>query len=358
MTTESAVWEWTGATREALAGFLERRHLVDGEITTTAIGDGHSNLTYLVSDGSRRMIVRRPPPPPLPAGAHDVLREARFLTALAGSAVPVPRVLATAAAGEVLDVPFYVMDVVEGPIVTTRTPSPLDSPLRRREVGESLIDTLADLHAVDWRARGLADAGRPEGFNSRHFRRMQRLIAAGDGSAPPEFESIEGWLGSHVPAESGASIVHNDFRLGNVVLAADGPGRVVGVLDWELTTIGDPLFDLGYFLASVPMAGAARTPTEDLATAMLEDGYPDRQELADRYATRTGADLTHLPWYITLALWKLAVLYEYGRRRAESGTGDDYYADAGLVRSFLTAAHSAAGMEPPAERAAGAEMQS
>jgi aminoglycoside phosphotransferase (APT) family kinase protein len=342
VTSETAAWQWSSATLATLTAFLRDRGLTDGAITTKPIGDGHSNLTYLVSDGLRRVIVRRPPPPPLPRGAHDVLREARFLRALEGSSVPVPTVLATAPAGVVFDVPFYVMSVVDGPVVTERTPAPLDTPERRREIGESLVDTLAELHAVDWRARGLSDIGRPEGFNERHFRTMRRLIAAPDGATPPAFTEIEAWLTAHVPAESGAAIVHNDFRLGNVVLAPAGPGRVAGVLDWELTAIGDPLFDLGYFLASVPVEGEPLTPTGAFATALLEEGYPGRHDLAERYATRTGADLTHLPWYEALSLWKLAVLYEYGHRRAVAGGGDDYYADPALVTSFLDAAGRAA----------------
>ncbi|MBK0870355.1 phosphotransferase family protein [Saccharopolyspora sp. HNM0986] len=347
------VWEWTPETLDVLTGFLRVRGLCDGPVDTKRIGDGHSNLTYLVSDGTRRLVLRRPPPPPIPPGAHDMLREARLIGALDATDVPVPGVLATAEAHEVLDVPLYVMSLVEGPVVTTETPSPLDTRQARREVGESLIDTLADLHAVDWHAVGLADLGKPEGFNQRHLRRMGRLIADEDGCPPPHFEAIYSWLDAHVPPESGHTVVHNDFRIGNVVLAPERPGRVAAVLDWELATIGDPLFDVGYFLASVPERGTPMTPTAEFGTAMCEDGYPSRQELADRYAARTGRDLSGLDWYTALALWKLAVLYEYGRRRAVQGTGDEYYADPGLVRSFLEAAHRTAGLEPPQVPASG-----
>jgi aminoglycoside phosphotransferase (APT) family kinase protein len=261
--------------------------------------------------------------------------------------VPVAKVLATAQADEVIDVPFYVMSFADGPVVTTETPAPLDNPQVRREVGEALIDTLADLHAVDWKAAGLSDLGRPEGFNERHLRRMGKLVADADGSPPPHFAAIDSWLGTNVPPESGASIVHNDFRIGNVVLAPEAPGRIAAVLDWELATIGDPLFDVGYFLASVPEPGMVMAPTEELGTAMLEPGYPTRKELAYRYAERTGRDLGNLDWYTALALWKLAVLYEYGRRRAVRGVGDQYYADQALVQSFLAAAHRIADLEPP-----------
>ncbi len=333
-------WDWTGDQRDALARFLRERGICAGPVTTRRIGDGHSNLTFGVSDGERQVVVRRPPPPPTPAGAHDVMREAKLIGALAGTDVPVPRVLAAAPAGEVLDVPFYVMSYVEGDVITSATPAGLGTLADRRRIGEGLADTLAALHAVDWRARGLAGLGRPEGFNERHFRRMGRLIAGRDGRPPAVFAEIDAWLAARVPPESGATIVHNDYRLGNVIVGP--PGRVRAVLDWELATLGDPLFDVGYFLASYPVAGEPMTPTQELGVAALEAGYPTRAELAGRYATVTGRDLPDLRWYTVLALWKLAVLYEYGRRRAADGAGDGYYADPALVTSFLAAAERAA----------------
>nr|WP_207550508.1 phosphotransferase family protein [Parafrankia irregularis] len=344
-------WDWDASTHARLERFLADHDLCDGPVRTRRIGDGHSNLTYLVSDGTRQLVVRRPPPPPVPPGGHDVLREARLVAALRDSPVPVPAVLATAQAGDVLDVPLYVMSFADGPVVTTSTPASLGTPTSRRQIGEALIDTLADLHAVDWRARRLDDLGRPEGFNARHVRRLGRLVADARGTLPPEFAAAEAWLREHAPAESGASIVHNDFRIGNVILAPAPPGRVAAVLDWELATIGDPLFDVGYFLASVPEPGQPLTPTQLLGTAQLEDGYPSRAALAARYAERTGRDLggpalSRLTWYTTLAQWKLAALYEYSRRRAVAGTGDPYYTDPALVRSFLDAAHCCAGLPP------------
>jgi aminoglycoside phosphotransferase (APT) family kinase protein len=130
-----------------------------------------------------------------------MLREARFIAALHDTLVPVPEILATAGAGDVIDVPFYVMSVAEGPVVTTVTPAPLDSPTTRREIGESLIDTLTALHSVDWRAAGLQDVGKPEGFNARHLRSLSRLNADADGRSPAEFVAIERWLGDNVPEE-------------------------------------------------------------------------------------------------------------------------------------------------------------
>jgi aminoglycoside phosphotransferase (APT) family kinase protein len=329
------MWFWTCEQLERLGAFLAGRGLCGPAVTAHAIGDGHSNLTFLVSDGDSAVVVRRPPPPPLPPGAHDVLREARLLTALAESDVPAPRVLATAAAGELLDVPVFVMDFVEGTVITESTPAPSDDLGLRRRIGESLIDTLAALHRVPWRDVGLGDFGKPEGFNARQLRRMRSLIAL-DGTVPRSFTPLDEWLHAHVPPESASAIVHNDFRIGNMIVDLE-KGGVAAVLDWELATIGDPLADLGYLLTSYPAAGERLVPTAAMGTAVLEPGYPSRAELLDQYADRTGADLSNVDWYAALAMYKLAALYEYSRRRYEDGVGDPYYADPGQVAAFLTA---------------------
>ena len=349
--TGAAAGFLTPADQGALARFLRERGLCDGPLSVSPIGDGHSNLTYAVSDERRTVVVRRPPPPPAPPRANDVLREARLMGALQGTVVPVPAVLAIAQAGEVFDVACYVMSFAEGPVITAETPAALSQPGTRREIGENLIDTLAALHAVDWRAAGLGDLGRPEGFNARHLRRMERLVADDDGRIPPHFTPARDWLAARVPPESGHAIVHGDFRIGNVVIAPDAPGRVAAVLDWELATLGDPLLDVGYFLASVPGPEGPLTPVQEFGTAMLEDGYPDRASLAARYARHTGRDLSGLPWYTVMAQWKLAVLYEYSRRRTARGGGDPYYAGESLVASFLRAAHQAAELPVPGQPA-------
>jgi aminoglycoside phosphotransferase (APT) family kinase protein len=329
------MWSWSEHELQRLGSFLADRGLCGPAISARAIGDGHSNLTFLVSDGQSRVVVRRPPPPPLPPGAHDVLREARLLSALEGTDVPTPRVRAVAAAGELLDVPVYVMDFVDGVVITESTPAPSGNEELRRRIGESLVDTLAALHSVAWREIGLNDFGKPDGFNARQLRLMRSLIAV-DGSVPHAFAALDGWLHAHVPTESGIAVVHNDFRIGNMIVTIE-TGCVAAVLDWELATIGDPLADLGYLLTSYPMPGEPLVPTSAMGTAVLEPGYPGRAELLDRYADRTGADVSGINWYATLAMYKLAALYEYSRRRFENGVGDPYYADPGLVSSFLAA---------------------
>jgi aminoglycoside phosphotransferase (APT) family kinase protein len=335
------MWSWSETELQRLGRFLAERDLCCATVTAEAIGDGHSNLTFLVSDGQSRVIVRRPPPPPLPPGAHDVLREARLLTALSQTLVPAPRVLATVAADELLDVPVVVMDFVEGAVITESTPAPTQDWRLRRRIGESLVDTLAALHTVAWREVGLGDFGRPDGFNARQLGRMRSLIAV-DGAVPKSFAALDEWLQAHVPPESATSVVHNDFRIGNMIVDTR-TGCIAAVLDWELATIGDPLADLGYLLTSYPVEGEPLVPTSAMGTAVLEPGYPARSQLLDRYADRTGADLSNVNWYATLAMYKLAALYEYSRRRFEEGIGDPYYADPGLVSSFLGAGERMAG---------------
>lgn len=341
-------WTWSAPELLRLERFLGDLRLCRGPLRVRRIGDGHSNMTFLVTDGERQLVVRRPPIPPTPPGAHDVLREATLLKALHGTAVPVPTVLGTASAGDVIDVPLYVMNYIPGHVVTAQTPEPLATSRDRASIGDSLVETLVALHAIDWRARGLEQFGNPDGFNRRHFQRMRYLVADDQGRQPEAFREIDEWLGANVPPESGAAIVHNDFRLGNVMLAPDTPGRVASVLDWELAAIGDPLWDVAYLIGSYPVAGEELTPTRRLSTAVLEPGYPSKEHLTRLYAERTGADLANLRWYLAVVQWKLAVLYEYGRRRTLAGRGESYYADPAHVRELLNAAHIAAGLTLPA----------
>jgi aminoglycoside phosphotransferase (APT) family kinase protein len=329
------MWSWSEGELQQLGRFLADHELCGPAITAQTVGDGHSNLTFLVSDGHSRVVVRRPPPPPLPPGAHDVLREARLMAALERTDVPTPRVRAIAAAGELLDVPVFVMDFVDGAVITESTPAPSDDEPLRQHIGESLVDTLAALHKVAWREVGLGNFGKPDGFNARQLRRMRSLIAV-DGTVPRTFAALDDWLHAQLPPESGTAIVHNDFRIGNMIVDI-ATGCVAAVLDWELATIGDPLADLGYLLTSYPVPGEPLVPTSAMGTAVLEPGYPRRAELIARYADRTGADVSGVNWYATLAMYKLAALYEYSRRRFERGVGDPYYADPGLVSSFLAA---------------------
>ncbi len=320
---------------DPLEAFLLERGLVRGPLTVRRVGDGHSNVTRLVTGSDGAVVVRQPPPPPTPAGSYDVLREARTIAALAGSAVPVPTVLATAEAGQVLDVPLFVMSYEPGPVVTTQLPAALDDHEVRHRVGLALVDVLAGLHAVDRVAAGLR--GRADGSNLRHHRRFARLVADDEGGVPQEFVALDDWLVRHVPDETGASLLHHDFRLGNVVLDPSRPDPIVAVLDWELAAVGDPLADLGYLVATWAEPDRPLTPIEELGSATVAPGFPARVELAERYATLTGRDLAPLSWHVANAYWKLAVLYEFSRRRGQ----DPYYADPSLVTRLLAAGEAA-----------------
>jgi aminoglycoside phosphotransferase (APT) family kinase protein len=332
-------WQWGDETLAGLARILGERGLAgDGRLRPIPIGDGHSNLTYRIDGASRPLVLRRPPPPPFPAGSNDVKREARILSALAGSGVPVPEVYAVVDAGELLDVPFYVMGMVEGDVVTTRMPERFGQPEQARAMGFEQVDVISRLHAVDWREAGLETLGRPEGFNARHLARLSSLVRDGDGRLFDEFAPLFASLEDSCPAESGAALIHNDCRIGNLIWASDKSPRIAAVLDWELATIGDPLMDFAYVVASLPREGEARTPVQDLATACLAEGFPNASELAERYRQDTGADLANLNWFLALVNWKLAALYAYSRRKGDDPYFDD---DAHVSRFLAEAAHHA-----------------
>ena len=335
----SAPFDFTHQHLAAVTRFLAARGIDVGPFRVEPVGNGHSNLTFVLRGESGTLVLRRPPAPPLPPGANDVLREARIIAALRGSSVPVPEVLATAEAGEVFDVPCFVMTFVPGVVIADRTPAALATREERSRIADGLVDAMVALHRVDRRDVGVR--GRPEGSNLRHLARFGRLVATADGTPPPGFADLDAWLIAHAPQESGAALLHNDLRLGNVLIAAEPPARVTAVLDWELSAVGDPLADLGYLIASWPERGRPVTPVQAFGLAALEPGFPDAADLADRYAARSGRPLAGLTWHVVNAHRKLAVLYEYNRRRAERGEGDPYYADGRSVAAFLAAAEAA-----------------
>jgi aminoglycoside phosphotransferase (APT) family kinase protein len=309
---------------EPLVAFLDAHGLGAGEPAVEPIGDGHSNATFLVARGEGQLVVRRPPRGPLPPSAHDVLREARVLRALEGS-VPVPRVLAVCADPGVIGAPFYVMERVAGGVVTDAVPAALDDPAGRRGLGEALVDALVALHSVDWRAAGLEGFGRPEGYLDRQLARFTGLWARNRTRALPAVDRVGAWLAANRPAGAAATIVHGDFRLGNVMVAPHPPARIVALLDWEMSTIGDPLADLGYLCTfwvdpDDPPAGIF-----EQHAITRQPGFPTRAELVARYEAASGRAANDIGWYEALALWKIIVFMEGNHRRALAGTVDDPY---------------------------------
>ena len=311
---------------EPLLAFLADHGLAreDDELVVEPLGDGHSNVTLVVRCGGRELVLRRPPRGPLPPTAHDVMREARLLRALAPSAARVPRVLAVGHDPELIGAPFYLMERIAGEVVTTAVPGVLDTPAERRRIGEELVDALVEVHAVDWRGCGLEGfSNRPEGYLERQLRRFLGLWEHNRTRAIPAVERVAAWLADHRPDSPAPTIVHGDYRLGNVMLAAQAPARVVSIFDWEMATIGDPLADVGYLCALWVQHGDPSLGMFELSGVSRAEGFPTRAELVARYEQRSGRAMTDIRWYRTLALWKAVVFMEGNYRRALAGSTDD-----------------------------------
>jgi aminoglycoside phosphotransferase (APT) family kinase protein len=302
---------------DELVAFLDAHDLGAGEPVLAPIGDGRSNVTYLVTRGETRFVLRRPPRPPLPPSAHDVVREARVLSALGGH-VPVPEVLAVCATDAVIGAPFYVMEMVDGYVVNDTLPAGIDP----RRISDSLIDALVDMHRLDWRAAGLEGIGKPSGYLERQLRRFLGLWEHNKTRELPAVESVGRWLATNMPASPAATLVHGDYRLGNAIVDDQ---RVVAILDWEMATIGDPLADLGYLCALWSDRGDAELGMFEPSPVTRQEGFPTRLELTARYEERSGRSASSIGWYETLALWKAIVFMEGNYKRAREGATDDAF---------------------------------
>jgi aminoglycoside phosphotransferase (APT) family kinase protein len=307
---------------EPLIAFL-REHGLDGDesIDAQPVGDGHSNVTYALSTG---VVLRRPPRGPLPPSAHDVLREARLLRALEPTPVRAPKVLAVCDDTAVIGAPFYVMEKVDGDVITDTIPAALDNPEQRRLIADELIDALVELHAVDWTTAGLEGFGKPSGYLERQLRRFRGLWEVNQTREVPAVEKVGTWLADHMPESPPATIVHGDYRLGNTMMARGVRARLVAIFDWEMATIGDPLADLGYMMIHWIQADDA-VGKFNLQSVTKLPGFPTRAEMVGRYEERSGRSMQTLQWYATLALWKAIVFMEGNYKRAISGATDDPY---------------------------------
>ncbi|MFF4777848.1 phosphotransferase family protein [Microtetraspora fusca] len=276
-----------------LSHHLEREGLTRGPLRAEVIHGGKSNLTYVVRDAERTLVVRRPPLGHVLATAHDMGREHRVMTALRDTGVPVPVTYHLCQDPDVVGAPFYVMEHVEG-----------GHPPLTPEIARDLVSVLATLHSIDPDQVGLGDFGRPDGFLERQVGRWKRQLDASRSREVPGIDDLYARLARDVPRSGSPAIVHGDFKLGNTLIA---DGRVRAVLDWEMSTLGDPLTDLALFLlygefAELDGPGGAvpADPSPELAAP----------ELAAHYAGASGRDLSRLGWYIGLACFKLAVIAE------------------------------------------------
>jgi aminoglycoside phosphotransferase (APT) family kinase protein len=288
------------------------------------IGQGRSNLTFRITRGAQQWVLRRPPMGDLPETAHDMMREYRVLAALADTPVRAPKPLVACADADVIGVPFYVMEVIDGVVIRDTLPDAFGVE-HRQAIGHEMIDALAELHLVKPDQVGLGDLGRPDGYTARQVARWTKQWGVMATRELPDVEAVRAWLEEHVPTDSATGIVHGDYKLDNVVFSASAPPRLAAILDWEMATQGDPLADLGYLMMFWPEAGEPNIG--GLSQPTQQEGFSTRAELMARYEERTGFSMTDLTFYRTLAMWKLAILTEGLYKRYLAGKADsDWFA--------------------------------
>lgn len=311
---------------DTVTAFLDKAGLGTGPVTWDRIGEGQSNVTFRIRREGADLVLRRGPRPPLPPSTHDMGREAAVQRALASQGFAVPNIVAECNDESVLGVPFYLMEFLEGDVITDELPARFDSLAGRRGISEQTVDTLVALHQLDVTSGPLASLGKPEGYLERQVTRFISLSKRNATRELPGFERIGLWLADHLPQSQRSSVVHGDFRIGNLMFGSSQEPRVSAVLDWEMATLGDPLADLGYLTATYAEPGEPGSLME-LTSVTRGTGFLRRDELVERYCEQLPLDTAALPWYQTLALWKAAVFTEaiYGRWLAgERNDADEF----------------------------------
>lgn len=297
---------------------LLRRNGVEpaGELDITLISGGKSNLTYTVTDGVNRWVARRPPTGGLTPSAHDMGREWAVTSALQSTSVPVATTVAFDEDGSIIGAPCTVVEFVDGRVVRTEEDLAAYSDAEVAANIDGLVRTLADLHAVDYKAVGLGEFGRPAGFAARQVKLWARQWGHVRTRDLPDVERLVEKLSERVPQEARESVVHGDFRIDNTIVDANDPGRIAAVVDWEMSTLGDPITDVA--LMCVYRTGAFDRVL-GFSAAWTSDRYPSVDEIAQKYATATGSDLGDWDFYLGLANLKLGVIAEGITYRALSG---------------------------------------
>jgi aminoglycoside phosphotransferase (APT) family kinase protein len=284
-----------------------------GPLRAELVPGGRSNLTYVIGDGEREWVLRRPPLAHVLPTAHDMAREYRVISALGDTGIPVPGAVLLCDDPAVLGVTFYVMERVAGHVVRDTLPAAWPhTPEVRRSMSTALIATLAGLHAVRPDEVGLGDFGRPAGFLARQVRRWWQQWEASRTRPLPEMDELRRRLEQGLPESGPPAIVHGDYKLDNLVLAPDEPGRVAAILDWEMSTLGDPLADLGLLLVywADPRESDEDRELLSLSAITADPGFHRPAELVEAYAEATGARLEALEWYVALGHYKLAIVAE------------------------------------------------
>ena len=311
---------------EALASYLDERLDEAAPVEAHRHQAGHSNETFFIKRGKLDLVLRRPPLGAFLPTAHDVVREHRVLSALSDSGVRVPKTLLVCDDESVIGAPFYLMERVHGEVIRTELPPGLDSEEDRTSIGDELVDALVELHSIDPESCGLGDFGRPIGYLERQLRRWKgQLELTLPHTRPlPDLEAVGRWLESQLPESPEPTIVHGDYKLDNVLFARDSPARLMTILDWEMSTLGDPLADLGWLTSFWREASDEESGVfADLNRVTTLPGFRTRAELVERYESQTGRDCSGLEWYQVLAIWKLAILLEGSYARHLFGMTDD-----------------------------------
>ena len=307
-------------------------------LSASLIAGGRSNLTYLVNDGTNEWVLRRPPLGHVLPTAHDMAREYRVQHALASTAVPVPKILGFCDDLAINDAVFYVMERVDGVIYRDASSIASLSPTDAKNVSHALVDVLADIHAVDYNAIGLGDFGRPEGYCERQVRRWGEQWERSKTREIPAVDEVARRLKNALPASGSPTIVHGDYRLDNTMMDPTNPSRIAAVLDWEMSTLGDPLTDLGLFLLYWGQADAQVIATGSAIGS--QDGFLDHDGIVEAYALRSGRSVDDLDWYEVFAAFKLAIIVEGINARFQMGKtlGDGFEAMGALVGGLVDGA--------------------
>lgn len=313
---------------DALARYLaEAVPGVTGPVVVEQFPSGHSNLTYLLRTGNRELVLRRPPFGSNVKSAHDMGREYTVLSKLNPAYPPAPKPLAFCEDEAIIGAQFYVMERIKGVILRSRKPEGLENTAGLTgRCCQSFIENLAELHALDYRAIGLNELYKGENYVERQVKGWSKRYAGSQTDDIPEIDRIVTWLHERIPADTGAVLVHNDYKFDNIVLDPEDFTKIVGVLDWEMATIGDPLADLGTSLGYWIQADDEEMHVvQCFLTA--EPGAMTRMELAENYAARTGRDISNILFYYILALLKLAVIVQQIYYRYKQGlTTDERFA--------------------------------
>lgn len=314
-----------GVDLERLRGFFDR-HVQPppaGPLRAALLTGGRSNLTYQITDGANRWVLRRPPLGHVLPTAHDMSREYRVLRALDGTAVPVPRPLAFCDDPDLIGAPFYVMSMVDGQVVRTPDDGRALTFAQARACSTALVEVLVRIHAVDYQAVGLGDFGRPDGYLERQVRRWGQQWERSRTRPLPEVDEVARRLRAALPARGEATVVHGDYRLDNTILDRSDPGRILAVVDWEMATLGDPLADLGLMLVYASPSSTRVVTNGDVLRS--NPGFLDEAATVEAYAKLSGRDVSALDFYVVLGYYKLAVVAEgiYARYLQGKTVGDD-----------------------------------